>query len=69
MKIGEITKPIKYSNGYLIIKVNDKKIMKQINNFDKELKEIINFERNRQLNQFSLLHYKELRQNIIINEF
>jgi len=69
LKIGEITKPIKYSNGYLIIKVNDKKIMKQINNFDKELKEIINFERNRQLNQFSLLHYKKLRQNIIINEF
>ena len=32
-----------YENGYLIIKVNDKKIMKQINNFDKELKEIINF--------------------------
>ena len=69
LKIGEITKPIKYSNGYLIIKVNDKKIMKQINNFDKELKEIINFERNRQLNQFSLLYYKKLKQNIIINEF
>ncbi len=69
LKKGEITKPLKYPNGYLIIKINDKKEMKEITNLDKELSELINFERNRQLNQFSLLYYKKLKQNSIINEY
>ena len=43
--------------------------MKQAINIDEELKEIINFERNKQLNQFSLLFYKKLKQNSIINEY
>ena len=41
--------------------------MKDIVNIDKELDELFNYERNRQLNQFSLLYYKKLRQNTIIN--
>ena len=43
--------------------------MKQIISIDKELEELINFEKNRQLNQFSLLFYKKLKQNVIINEY
>ena len=43
--------------------------MKQIIDMDKELKDMISFEQNRQLNQFSLLFYKKLKQNIIINEY
>ncbi len=69
IKIGDLSFPIKYPNGYLILKVNDKKEMKQVINIDEELKEIINFERNKQLNQFSLLFYKKLKQNTIINEY
>ena len=69
IKIGDLSFPIKYPNGYLILKVNDKKEMKQVINIDEELKEIINFERNKQLNQFSLLFYKKLKQNSIINEY
>ena len=69
MKKKEISKIIKYPNGYLIIKINDKKEMKQIIDTDKELNDMINFEQNRQLNQFSLLFYKKLKQNIIINEY
>ena len=42
--------------------------MKEIIDFNKELDELIRFERNRQLNQFSLLFYKKLKQNTIINE-
>ena len=66
MSIKEVTKPLKYPNGYLLLKINDKK-MKDIVNIDKELDELFNYERNRQLNQFSLLYYKKLRQNTIIN--
>ena len=69
MKKNEITKPLKYPNGYLILKINDKKEMKQLVSLDKELEELIKFEKNRQLNQFSILFYKKLQQNTIINEY
>ena len=69
MNIGDVTEPLKYPNGYLLLKINDKKEMKQIIDFEKELKELVKFERNKQLNQFSLLYYKKLKQNTKINEF
>ena len=69
LKINEISRPIKYPNGYLLLKINNKKELKQELNIEKELKELINFEKNRQLNQFSLLFYKKLKQNTDINEY
>ncbi len=68
MKKYEISDPIKYPNGYLLLKINDKKEMKQVINIEQELEELINFEKQKQLNQFSLLFYKKLKQNTIINE-
>ena len=69
MSLDEISKPIKYPNGYLILKINKKKIMKQIVNIDKELDDLYRFETNKQLNQFSLLFFKKLKQNTVINEY
>ena len=69
IKMNEMIKPIKYPNGYLIIKINDIREIKQSLNIDNELKESVNFERNKQLNQFSLLYYKKLKQNTTINEY
>ena len=69
VKKGSISKPIKYPNGYLLLKINDKKEMKQIININKELDEKVKFETNRQLNQYSLLYYKKLKQNTKINEY
>ncbi len=69
MRKNEISKTIKYPNGYLILKINDKKAMEQVIDENKELNDMIMFEKNRQLNQFSLLFYKKLKQNIIINEY
>ena len=69
LKKGQISNPIKYPNGYLLLKVNNKKEMKQIIDIDKELNEKVNFERNKQLNQFSMLYYKKLEQNTKINEY
>lgn len=68
MKINELSKPLKYPNGYLVLRLNGKKEMKQVINIDKELSEIIKFETNRQLNQFSLLFYKKLKQNTVVDE-
>ncbi len=69
MKKNDVSKYIKYPNGYLILKINDKKEMENVININKELNEMSNFEKNRQLNQFSLLFYKKLKQNININEY
>ena len=66
---NEITEPIKYPTGYLILRINDKKELKQKINIEKELNELVMYEKNRQLNQFSLLLYKKLKQNIQINEY
>ena len=69
IKMSEMIKPIKYPNGYLIIRVNDIREIKETLNIDNELRESVNFERNKQLNQFSLLYYKKLKQNTTINEY
>ena len=69
MKKNQLTQPIKYPNGYLILKINDKKEMKQIIDIDKELNDLISYKRDNQLNQFSILYYKKLKQNTKINEY
>ncbi len=69
MKKNDVSQYIKYPNGYLILKINDKREMEQVVNVNRELNEMSNFEKNRQLNQFSLLFYKKLKQNININEY
>ena len=43
--------------------------MKQVIDINKELDDMVNFETNKQLNQFSLLYYKKLKQNTVINEY
>ena len=69
LKINEFTQPIKIPNGYLIIKLNDKKEFDQKIDVEKELKKFIENEKNRQLNNFSIIFYKRLKQNTIINEY
>ena len=69
MAKNQITKPIKYPNGYLLLKINDKKEMKQVVDIEKELNDLILYKRNKQLNQFSLLYYKKLKQNTKISEY
>ena len=69
IEIGRTSKPIKTPNGYLILKINNKKEIENIINIEKELDELIKYERNNQLNQFSLMYYKKLKQSTIINEY
>ncbi len=69
LEINELTSPMKYPNGYLILRVNNKKEIKEKINLEKELDELIKYEQNKQLNQFSILFFKKLKQNISINEY
>ena len=68
IKIGETTEPIQTSNGYLFLKLNDKREIKEEIDLEKELKQQIEFEKNRQLNQFSLIYYKKVKKNTNIYE-
>ena len=68
VNIGEITKPIQIPNGFLLLKINNKR-KKNINiNFEDELSKLISIEKNKQYNQFSIIYFNKIKQNIIINE-
>ena len=69
LKINEISKPIKIANGYILIKVNDKKEVKNNININDQLEKVIIRETNRQLNSFSMIFYKRLKKNIEIYEY
>ena len=68
LNIGEITKPIKIRNLFLILKIEDKKENKIKIDFDKNLKKLINFETNKQFKQFSLIYLHKIKQNIFISD-
>ena len=69
LKINEYSKPINIGGGYLILKVNDVKKIKNNNlDIDKELKNLENYERNKQLNKMSNIFFSKIKNNTIINE-
>jgi len=67
LKIGEFTKPIILSNGILILKLINTKNSVTTINFENELKKAINYERNRQLNQYSKIYYNKIKKNLDFN--
>ena len=68
INVGDFTKPIVTSGGILILKLNDIKTENFKIDKDKQLKKMIEFERNRQLTKFSTLHYKRIYNNVEIYE-
>ena len=68
ININDLTKPIVIPGGYLILKLNEKKIIKKNVDLDDELRKIIEIKTNEQLNQFSNIFLKKIRKDIIINE-
>tara|TARA_E500000178_G_scaffold340803_1_gene383973 strand:+ start:4566 stop:5495 length:930 start_codon:yes stop_codon:yes gene_type:complete len=68
IKVGDFTKPIVTSGGFLILKIND--IKTENVEIDKEiqLKKMVEFERERQFTRFSTLYYKRIFNNAEIDE-
>ncbi len=64
----KITNPIKTNNGFLIIKVNDRREINQEINFDEELKKIINIETEKQLNKLGYIYFNKIKKRIFISE-
>ena len=68
IRSGEITEIIKIGNNFLILKIEEiKKNKIKIDN-EMKLKEMIDFERNRQLNQFSNIYFNKIKINYSIDE-
>ena len=64
LQIGEITKPIILSNGILILKLINTKNIKTTAGMKSELSKAINYERNRQLDQYSKIYYNKIKKNL-----
>tara|TARA_E500000178_G_scaffold249418_1_gene246004 strand:+ start:2506 stop:3435 length:930 start_codon:yes stop_codon:yes gene_type:complete len=68
INIGEFTRPIITSGGFLILKLNDIKSENIEVDKDTQLKKMIEFERERQFTRFSTLYYKRIYNSAEINE-
>ena len=67
LQIEEITKPIILSNGILILKLMNTKNIETNIDLENEFKKAINYERNRQLNQYSKIYYNKIKKNLDFN--
>ena len=68
INVGDFSKPIITSGGFLILKLNDIKIENVEIDEQNQLEKMIEFERNRQLTRFSTLYYKRIYNSAEINE-
>ena len=68
INIGDFTKPIVTSGGFLILKINDIKTENIKIDKDAQLKKMVEFERERQFTRFSTLFYKRIYNDSEINE-
>ena len=68
INIGDFTKPIATSGGFLILKLNNLKTENIKIDKDAQLRKMIEFERERQFTRYSTLFYKRIYNNAEINE-
>ena len=68
LQINDFTKPVVVPGGFLILKINDIKKTKIKIDIDKELKMIVDFEKNNQLNQYSKIYFNKIKKNLDIHE-
>ena len=69
LKVNEFSKPININNKYLIIKVNQKRIINEEFDENQIVKEIIEIEKNKQYQNFSQIYFNKIKLNTQINEF
>ena len=68
LKIGQVSKPIRTSSGFIILKIDDEKEYVSKFSIEEKVEEIIRFKTNDQLSQFSNMHFNKIKKNIIIND-
>ena len=68
LKMGEISNPIILPNGILILKVKNKRNTAIQIDYKNELKKAIEYEKNRQLDQYSKIYFNKIKKNLEFNE-
>lgn len=68
IKIGEHTNAIQINNNFIILKIEDEKLIEIKSDKKNDLKKMIDFERNKQLNQYSKIYFNKIKMNYQINE-
>lgn len=70
LEIGQFSKPIITAGGALILFIDDiKETDVQTINKQAEISRMVKSEKDRQLNEFSILHYKKIENNSYVQEF
>lgn len=67
-KENQITEPIAVAGGFLILKINQIKEIKNDLNLEEEVKKMINLKMNDQLSQFSIIYFNKVKKDMSINE-
>ena len=65
---NQFSRPITIPGGFLILKINDIKEKKIEKNIDQELNKLIVETKNNQLNQFSIMYFNRVKEDLEINE-
>ena len=68
LEINKVSKPIQIGNNYIVLKIREKKIVKENINLEAELNKLKQQETDRQLNQYSLIYFNKVKKGIFINE-
>ncbi len=68
LKIGEVSKPIILPNGILILKIKNTRSSVAKTDYKLELKKAINYEKSRQLDQYSKIYFNKIQKNLALNE-
>ena len=67
-KENDFTKPIPVPGGFLILKIDQIKEIKNEINIEDEVQKMINIKTNNQLNQFSIIYFNKVKKDIKIDE-
>ena len=69
LEIGEFSKPIITPGGIILLKINNKKSVSVKVDKKKEMDRLISYERDRILNEYSIIYYKEVENKAYVEKF
>ena len=69
LKVGEFSNPIITAGGIILLKVNDKQKVNSEIDKEEEMQRLISFERDRLLNEYSIIYYKEIENKAYVEKF
>ena len=64
----KITNPIKTNDGFLILKINERRTIKEEINLEQELKKLISLETEKDLNKIGYIYFNKIKKRIFISE-